>query len=69
MWRTGSTGALTNLLAEDVAFFRRSGERESLSAFTGRVDVGKLQAILREERGPEGPPACYVRVLARCTRL
>ena len=50
MWRTGSTGALTNLLAEDVAFFRRSGERESLSAFTGRVDDGKLQAILREER-------------------
>jgi hypothetical protein len=40
---------------EDVAPVRRWGdERESLSAFTARVDGGELQGILREERGPGG---------------
>jgi hypothetical protein len=84
MWRTGGTGALTDLLAEDATFSspvadyhgrenaahllgliatvindvdpvrRWGGERESVSAFTGRIDEGELQGILREERNPEG---------------
>jgi hypothetical protein len=84
MWRTGGTGALTDVLAEDATFsspvadyhgrenaahmlgliatvindvdpVRRWGdERESVSAFTARIDEGELQGILREERNAEG---------------
>jgi hypothetical protein len=40
---------------DDVALVREWGdERESLSAFTARVDDGELQGIVREERGPAG---------------
>ena len=40
---------------DNVTPVRRWGDgRESLSAFTARLDGGELQGILREERGPEG---------------
>jgi hypothetical protein len=84
VWQRRSTGALADLLAEDVTFSSPvtdyhgrenaahmlsliatvlddvapvrgwSDERESLSAFTARVDDGELQGMLREERGPAG---------------
>jgi hypothetical protein len=40
---------------DDIAPVRRWGdERESLSAFTARVDDAELQGILREEGDPAG---------------
>jgi hypothetical protein len=84
VWQRRGTGALADLLAEDVTFSSPvadyhgrenaahmlsliatvlddvdpvrgwSDERESLSAFTARVDDGELQGMLREERGPAG---------------
>jgi hypothetical protein len=84
MWRTGGTGALPDLLAEDVTFSSPAAdyhgrenaahmlgliatviqdvepvrswgdERESVTAFTARIDDGELQGILREERDPSG---------------
>jgi hypothetical protein len=42
-------------MLDDVTPVRWWGdERESVSAFTARVDDGELQGILREERGPAG---------------
>jgi hypothetical protein len=47
--------SLIATVLDDVALVRGWGdERETVSAFTARVDDGELQGILREERGPAG---------------
>jgi hypothetical protein len=47
--------SLIATVLDDVAPVRGwSDERESLSAFTARVDDGEVQGMLREERGPAG---------------
>jgi hypothetical protein len=47
--------SLIATVLDEVTVVRGWGdERESVSAFTARVDDGELQGILREERGPAG---------------
>jgi hypothetical protein len=47
--------SLIATVLDEVALVRGWGdERDSVSAFTARVDDGDLQGIVREERGPAG---------------